>query len=402
MRLLIVTQYFPPEMGAPQARLSELAERAVKRGHQVYVLTAMPNYPIGKIHDGYGGFFKAEIRNGVRVLRSFIIPTQRAQIVPRMISYMSFVISSLLVGITSLPRLDVLITESPPLFLGITGYLLSRLKLARWVFNVSDLWPDSAVHLGVVKKGLALEWAYRLEAWCYRNAWLVSGQSREILDSIRTRFPETRTYRFSNSVNNTLFSPMYRSQETREWLGTGKSCVAVYAGLHGVAQGLNQLLEAAARLCDLEDLVIVLVGNGPERARLIDRACSLGVDNVRFLSQLPREAMPGILASADMAIVPLKTRIPGAVPSKLYEAMGSGLPVVLVAEGEPADIVKRTQCGVVVSPGDIKGLSYALRTLALDSGRRMELGSNGRRAAENEFDRKIIIERFINYLESNC
>ena len=112
--------------------------------------------------------------------------------------------------------------------------------------------------------------------------------------------------------------------------------------------------------------------------------------------------MPGILASADMAIVPLKTRIPGAVPSKLYEAMGSGLPVVLVAEGEPADIVKRTQCGVVVSPGDIKGLSYALRTLALDSGRRMELGSNGRRAAENEFDRKIIIERFINYLESNC
>ena len=166
MKIGILSQYYPPEMGAPQARLSELAARAMAQGHQVHVLTAMPNYPRGKIYPGYGGLWRVETLDGARVLRSGLYPSKSPRILPRLVSYISFVGSSAVVGLAGLPKLDVLITESPPLFLGMTGYLLSRLKGARWVFNVSDLWPEGAVDLGLIGDGPALRLARKLEAFC--------------------------------------------------------------------------------------------------------------------------------------------------------------------------------------------------------------------------------------------
>ena len=156
MRIGILTQYYPPEMGAPQARLSHLAGRFLQQGHQVVVLTAMPNYPHGHIFPGYGGFVRREDREGVSVIRCWLYPAQSARLVPRLASYFSFVLSSLLFGLFMLRRLDYLMTESPPLFLGVSGWLLALRTRARWIFNVSDLWPESAVHLGVVSDGWGL------------------------------------------------------------------------------------------------------------------------------------------------------------------------------------------------------------------------------------------------------
>lgn len=400
MRLAILTQYYPPEMGAAQARLSQLAARFAARGHEVFVVTAMPSYPQGRVYAGYGGFWRREAANGITIIRSFVVPSKSAGLVPRLASYFSFVLSSLLVGSLALPKVDYLLTESPPLFLGITGYFLSRLKRARWIFNVSDLWPDSAVQLGVVRESWLLQLARNLEAACYRNAWLVTGQSLGILEDIQRRFPSIRTFHLSNGVDTSVFRPDRRSETTRQTMGVDGSCLVLYAGLHGLAQGLDQILEAADALRNEPGLRFVLMGDGPEKEKLLAEAGKRVLPNLTFQEPRPFDEMPAILASADILLVTLKMHIPGAVPSKLYEAMGTGRPVILVASGEAAGIITKHDVGIVVQPGDTAGLSRAVKSLRDDPELRRKLGENARRAAEAHYDRHAIAARFIDYLEA--
>lgn len=402
MHVAILTQYYPPEIGAPQARLSELAAHLIAAGHEVTVLTAMPNYPTGKIQAGYRGLLRRHEQDGARVIRTFIYPTQRADFVHRLLNYFSFVFSSALLGSFLLKRPDYLLVESPPLFLGLTGFWLSRLKRARLIFNVSDLWPESAVRLGVVRAGSL---AYRLSAWlerfCYRRAWCVTGQSQSILADITRRFPDCQTFSLSNGVDTALFSPAHASELPRQIMADGAACVAFYAGLHGLAQGLDQILQAAERLQDDAGLRFVLIGDGPEKQALQQQAQATGLDNILFYDPLPKWKIPPLVASADIVLVPLKLHLPGAVPSKLYEAMASARPVVLVADGEAAHIVRAHEAGFVVEPGDIAGIVSAIQTLRQQPALRQRLGANGRRAAETCFDRIEIATRFISFLEEH-
>jgi glycosyltransferase involved in cell wall biosynthesis len=397
VRVGILTQYYPPELGAAPGRLSELATRLVELGHETIVLTALPNYPQGRIYPGYRGLFIREQQRGVAVLRTWIWPTKSVALIPRTACYLSFVASSLVFGALRLPRLDVLITESPPLPLGLSGFLLSRLKRARLIFNVSDLWPQTAIAVGALQDGRLAELAYRLEAFCYHRASAVSCQSREIEESINERFPRVRTIPFANGTDTERFTPAQRSESFWQGPAGDGRPVAVYAGLHGVCQGLEQVIEAAEKLQD-DQVRLVLVGDGPEKEALIASSRRRRLRNVTFLEPQPKEAMPALLASADIAVVALKTRLPGAVPSKLYEAMASGLPVVLVAEGEPADIVRSTGAGIAVSPGDVDGLADALRQLARSDDERARFGAAARAAAVERFDRRPILDRFIEEL----
>jgi glycosyltransferase involved in cell wall biosynthesis len=399
--LTLLTQYYPPEIGAPQARLSELGAHFVGRGHSVTVLTAMPNYPKGKIHAGYGGVLLREKQNGANVIRTFIYPTQKANLVPRMANYLSFVLSSSIVGSTQLKQTDYLLVESPPLFLGLAAMWLSALKRARMIFNVSDLWPESAVRLGVLKEdSLAFRLSEKLESYCYRRAWLVTGQSKTILADINDRFPRCSTFHLSNGVDTSKFCPERRTPRTRALLTPDGRLVVLYAGLHGLAQGLDQALEAAEAVQEL-NVQFVLIGDGPEKEALARRARERQLRNVRFLDPVPAREMPAIIASADIILVPLKTYIPGAVPSKLYEAMASERPVMLVADGEAADIVRTYGAGLAVRPGNISGLVEGLRALSVQPEARQRMGVNGRRAAERYFDRTQIASEFIKHLEAN-
>jgi len=400
VKLAILTQYYPPEVGAPQSRLSALAGAFVRRGHQVTVLTAMPNYPTGRLHDGYGGLFRREQHDGVTVLRTFIWPTQTADFPRRLASYFSFAVSAAAFGSAYLGAPDYLMVESPPLFLGLTGVLLSGLKRARMIFNVSDLWPESAVQLGLVRRGSANHrLGAALERFCYRHAWLVTGQSREIVSNISARFPQSRMLHMSNGADSGDFGPDRATAASRELLGKNGNCLALYAGLHGLAQGLEQLVDAAASLPSSSKLDMVLMGDGPKKASLVNRVTDRGVQRVRFLSPHPHREMPAILAAADVLIVPLLRHIPGAVPSKVYEAMASGRAVVLMAEGEAARIVRDHEAGMVVAPGDVAGLAQALDALSSNITLRRRLGANGRAAAVRFFDRSHIARRFIDVLE---
>jgi glycosyltransferase involved in cell wall biosynthesis len=401
MHITLLSQYYPPEVGAPQARLSELAAHFIDRGHSVTVLTGMPNYPTGRIHVGYGGILLREHKESVNLIRTFTFATQKAQLLHRMTNYLSFVTSSAIIGSLLLAKADYLFVESPPLFLGLSGIWLSRIKAARLIFNVSDLWPESAVQLGVLRReSNAFKASVLLERFCYNQAWLITGQSKSILADIQKRYPDRRTFHLSNGVDTQKFSPHRYTENARATLG-GNKCIVLYAGLHGLAQGLEQVLDVAETLKNETALEFILIGDGPTKNELLDSAKRRNLNNVRFLEPRPASEMPALVAAADIVLVPLKKYIPGAVPSKLYEAMASARPVILIAPGEAADIVCQHKAGFVVTPGSINDLAAAIRKLYTDSSLRRIYGQNGRRAAEQHFDRSKIAARFIEHLETS-
>ncbi|MBA2609547.1 MAG: glycosyltransferase family 4 protein [Actinobacteria bacterium] len=397
MRIALHTQYFAPEPGAPSARLKSLASTAMARGHDVCVLTGMPSYPQGVIQPGYGGTWKRDEVDGVPVFRSYVYPSNSLRTLPRVASYSAFAASSAIAGL-ALPPIDLLITESPPLTTGPAGYFVAKAKRAKWIFNVSDLWPKSAVELGVLTGRRAIQAAERLEAFCYRSAWMVSGQSESILADIHHRFPAARTVALLNGVDTQLFGPHLRDEHLKS-TELGGGFVALYAGLHGLAQGLRQLLDAAALLRDLPEVRIVLIGDGPEKEALIADALARGLHNVRFLPGRPPVEVPALLASADVALVPLRGAITGAVPSKVYEAFASGLPVVLAADGEAAEIVESSGAGLVVSPDAPNEIASAIRSLYESPERRAAMAKAGRVAATSRFDRVASANRFLEVVE---
>ena len=193
---MYIDKYYLPEIGNSQARLSELASFLRSNGNDVTILTAMPNYPTGEIFPNYDKIFSTEKIDKISIIRSFIYASKSIKKIPRLLNYFSFVISSFIIGLWKLSRQDIIFVESPPLFLGISGLLLSKIKKAKLIFNVSDLWPESALHLGIIDKGIIYNIAENLEYIFYKNAWLVTGQSEGIIKNINDRFPTIKTFTF--------------------------------------------------------------------------------------------------------------------------------------------------------------------------------------------------------------
>jgi glycosyltransferase involved in cell wall biosynthesis len=394
MRIAIHTQYYPPETGAPQARLSDLAKWLAKHGHEVYILTAMPNYPRGRIHAGYGGFFHREEEEGIRIIRTYIYPTKSTSLTLRLFHYFSFVFSSFVIGSAALPEVDYILTETPPIFLGITGWLLAKLKKARWILNLSDLWLESVKDFGFLsEENFIYQLLRRTSQFLYRKAWLVTGQSKEILAEIRRQVPSARLHHLSNGVDPHAFIPEKREEKIRDRFLKAGEVGFVYAGLLGFFQGLDQVLLAADRLKE-ESFRFLLFGDGPEKEKLVNMASSLRLANVDFHPPISHQQVPSVIASMDVALVPLKGAIHGSVPSKIYEAMASGTPVLLMANGEAREIVRRSGAGVVVAPGDIDELVRSIREMAFHPEGRREMGEAGRRTAEEFYDRFEIAQEF--------
>lgn len=398
MRVLILTQYFPPEMGAPQARLSELGERLVDLGWEVEALTALPNYPTGRVFPGYPRREPAVDSVGrIRTVRVPLVPSQKG-FVKRLACYFSFAASAAWHGPRLCARPDVLFVESPPLFIGFAARRLARRWKCPYVLNVSDLWPQSAIEMGVVKPGLATRLAERLELSLYRNAAGVTGQSEEIVESVAARSPGTPVEVITNGVDPARFGPGVVDDAARALIGAEPGPVFLYAGLLGLAQGLDQILDVAASLPSEIPGRAVLVGEGPVREALQARIDREKIHRVRLLPAQPRERIPALLAAADVAVATLGMKLQGAVPSKIYEAMASERPLLLIAEGEAARRVERAECGLTVSPGDLDGARNAWIRLAADPELRARLGAAGRRAAETTYDRARIAERLDRFL----
>lgn len=391
LRLLVLTQYWPPEMGAPQGRLAELGECLIDLGWSVEALTALPNYPTGRIFRGYPRARPmVEMVGRIRTVRVPLLPA-RSGFAMRLASYATFAGSASLFGVSMVRPPDLILVESPPLFIGAAALVLSAVYRVPYVFNVSDLWPESAVRMGIVRRGLATSVAEGLEYVLYRLAGAVTGQSDGILDGVAQRAPGARRFLVTNGVDPSRFGPDCADDTARALLGHAPGPIFIYAGLFGYAQGLDQLLDLARDLPADVPGRMVLVGDGPVREHLavrIDREHL--ADRVLLLGSQPRDRIPALLGAADIALITLGMPILGAVPSKIYEAMAASLPILLVADGEPSRRVEAAKAGLTVVPGDRASLRTAFVRLATDVGLRARLGGGGRRASEQLYDRRAI------------
>ena len=398
MKLLLLTQYFPPETGAPQNRLFELAVRLNRMGIDITVLTAMPNYPQMKIYKEYAGLdYHYEEMSGLKVHRSSIYVSTDRSIISRLRNYFSFVISSRRTAMSKLGDFDLIMCESPPLFLGYTAMYLARKKKAKLIFNVSDLWPESAEKLGVVYNKFLLNKAYQLEAKIYRRSDLVTGQTQGICKSIANRFPGVKTFWLPNGADLSYYDPArIEKGNWREMNGIkDEDHVFLYAGIVGIAQGLEVILYAAERLKS-DNCVFVILGSGPEKERLMQISLDAGLNNVKFLDAVGKTEMPSILKSVDAAIIPLKKLelFKGAIPSKIFEALAMEIPILLGVEGEARDLfIDKGQCGLFFEPQNDSDLVKAIRIMISDKLKMQVMGKNGRKYVDENFNRDLIASK---------
>lgn len=402
--LLILTQYFPPEIGAPQNRLYELAIRLQKMGISVSILTALPNYPKMEKMPGYHAGMK-ETMEGLTVYRAGIYVSKSRGLFSRLMNYFSFVWTSAWRGIFSVPRHEILLVESPPLFLGISAWLISRLRGSKMVFNVSDLWPESAEKLGLVKNRFFLRCAGSLERCMYKSAWKITGQTRGIVQNISSRFPDKKIHWLPNGVDLSLYDPLKKTGDWRSTLGfLPDDKLFLYAGILGHAQGLEVILKAASRLKMHDKVKFILLGDGPEKLILMEMAGKEDLKNVRFLDPVPKEAMLQVLAAVDAAIIPLRKLdlFLGAIPSKIFEAISMEIPIILGVDGEARTLfIEEGRCGLYFSPEDDAALAVAIRTICEDPELAQSLGRNGRIYARRRFDRDAIASDFYTFLQSD-
>jgi glycosyltransferase involved in cell wall biosynthesis len=391
-RIVVLTQYFPPEIGAAQTRLYELGQELSSLGWEVEVLTALPNYPTGRVFEGYHPRKPVqEVIGRLSVVRVPLRPAQKG-FINRLICYYSFVMSAIRWGKKLCKKPDVLFVESPPLFIGAAAVSLSNYWRVPFVYNVSDLWPESAKSMQIVKNRLLLNVAERLELSYYRRAALVTGTADEIVSSVRQRSP-TPAEVITNGVDIERFGAQYADDAARSLMRTDGRITFVYAGVMGVAQGLDRILDVAARVRDLNQVQFVLIGDGAERESLRRRVENERFHNVQVLGPQAKERIPALLAAADGVFNVLKFSIPGAVPSKIYEAMATGLPILFGGEGEGARRILEANAGIVAPYRDITALEHGIRKLATEPALRKHFGNAGRLAAERLYSRKEIARR---------
>jgi glycosyltransferase involved in cell wall biosynthesis len=398
VRILLVCHYFPPETGAPQARLSALARTWAADGDTVTVLTGMPNHPTGVLPPEYRRAVRRRERaDEYRIVRTWLYATPNEGILRKTLGHLSFMVSSVLLGWRASGPADVVVVSSPTFFSIGSAWLLARLKRARLVLEVRDLWPAIFVELGVLTNRRVIGLLERLELAAYRAADAVVVVSVGFRANLIARgVPSAKVHTIRNGVTLGDFDARATADpQLRARLGAvDGDCLVVYAGTHGISQGLPDLVEAAAVLAD-STIRFAFVGEGADKSRLVSRVAELGVSNVTMLPGVPHDQVPALLAAADICLVPLRD-VPlfsTFIPSKMFECLAAGRPVVGAVAGESAQILREAGA-TVVPPGDTAALAGALRDLAADPDRRAAMARQGRSYVERFFDRTELARQY--------
>lgn len=400
MRLLIVSHYFPPEVGAPQARLSELAAWWAHQGEDVTVLTGMPNHPTGVVHPEYRRRFRVVERSaeGYRIVRTWLYATPNEGVVRKTLGHVSFMASSVLLGLGAAGKADVVVVSSPTFFSIFAARLIARGRRARLVLEVRDLWPAAMVELGVLTNRRIIRVLERLEMANYRAADAVVVVTEGFRDNLVGRgIPAAKVHTIRNGADLDRFRPPPEGARTamRARLGaTAGELLVLYAGAHGISHALGSVVQAAGKLAG-EPIHFALVGEGAEKSAVEAQVARSGLANVTLLPPVARDEMPALLAAADICLVPLRD-VPlfrTFIPSKLFEYLAAGRAVIGALRGEAAEILAGAGA-VVVEPENPAVLADAVRALAADPARRAAMGAQGRAYVEAHFDRRRLAERY--------
>jgi glycosyltransferase involved in cell wall biosynthesis len=401
VNIVFLSHYFPPEVNAPASRTYEHCREWAKAGHDITVVTCAPNHPAGRIYPGYRNLpWQVERIDGIRTVRLWTLLAPNEGVSRRIANHLSYMLVAVL-AIPFLPRPDVVVSTSPQLFCGLAGYVVSRVRRVPWVLEIRDLWPESIVAVGALRRGWAIRLCERIETWAYRKADRIVPVTESFRRHIEERGAAAdKITVVKNGVDLERFSRPRKDQGLARELGLEGKFTAAYFGTHGMAHALDSVLRAAELVRDDPRIVFLLVGDGAERRRLQAMKERLGLTNVVMLEQQPKDRMPALWGVTDVALVLLRksSLFRTVIPSKIFEAMGAGRPIVLGVEGETRDIIERAGCGIPIEPESPQALAAAVRRLADRPELAHEMGAKGLACVVREYDRRVLAARFADVL----
>ena len=404
LRILYISHYFPPEVNAPAVRVSEMSDYWAGQGADVTVLTCFPNHPSGVIPDKYKGLWCCrENRGKIKVIRTFVYAAPNRGFLKRILNYLSFMASSIIIGMPMIGKADIVIATSPQFFVGIAGYIISRIKHSKFIFEVRDLWPEEIVAVGALKSKLAIRFLESIEMFLYRKADLVVTVAKGAMETLKDRgVPESKLALVPNGVDIDFMHNNADGLKIRQQLNLQDKFVLGYIGTHGMAHKLDTVLEAASILQNHDNFRFLLVGDGAEKRKLVDLAARMNLKNVIFHDQVGRDRIPNFYGACDICLVPLRKAgiFTRNIPSKIYEIMAAGRPIIISADGESRKMLANADAGLGAIPEDAKDLAEKIRYLFNDREARLKMGHNGYAFVLANSSRRRLAEYYFAIIES--
>lgn len=393
MKILFITDNFPPEVNAPASRTYEHCRIWTKNGAEVTVITCAPNFPQGRLHDGYRNrLYQSEIMEGIRVIRVWSYITANAGFAKRVLDYVSFAFTAFVAGL--FVKADVIVATSPQFFTTFAGRALSTLKRRPWIFELRDLWPESLVAVGVTKNSRLINMLERMELSLYRHADKVIAVTPAFKENLVTRgiAPEKIDI-ITNGVDLERFRRQEQDGGLKASLGLQGKFIFSYIGTHGMAHGLDFVVEAASKmnepLCHF-----LFIGDGAEKKSVIERARACNLTNITFLDPVPKDEVIRYLSISDAALVPLRRSetFKSVIPSKIFEAAALGKPILLGVDGLARDIVEQYPAGLFFEPENETDFLQKARAMIADKTLYARL-SNGCISLAQDYDRDALGQR---------
>jgi glycosyltransferase involved in cell wall biosynthesis len=399
MHILLIHQAFAALDEPGGTRHHELARFLVSRGHKVTVIASPVSYLTGAPPSPPP--FSTKIGGDqITILRAYTYRALHKSFVHRVFAFVSFMVSSFFIGL-GVRNVDVVWGTSPPIFQGLTAWLLARLKGAKFLFEVRDLWPDFAIAVGVLKSPTLIKLSFWLEKFLYRRADRMMVNSPGYVEHVRGRGARSVEL-IPNGADPEMFNPLDNGYDFRQKNFLKNKFVVLYAGAHGISNDLAVVLDAARLLEKDFRYRFVFLGDGKEKANLQARAVDMGLKNVTFLPPLPKTGMAAALAGSDACLAILKPldEYKTTYPNKVFDYMAAGRPVVLAIDGVIREVVEAADCGIFVQPGDPAALAEAVARLAANRDEALRMGLAGRSYLEQYFSREALAEKLEQLLNS--
>ena len=405
MHILFLADNFPPEVNAPASRTFEHCREWVAAGHAVTVITCAPNFPGGKLLDGYRNrLWQTEDMAGIRVVRVWSYITANDGFTKRVLDYVSYMLAASVAALF-VRRVDVVIGTSPQFFTAVAAWLTGALKRRPWIFELRDIWPESIKTVGALESGKVIRALERLELFLYRKSTRVIAVTQAFRENLVAReIDRAKIDVVTNGVDLSRYTPRAKDAALEAALGLQGTFVAGYIGTHGMAHSLETLLDAAeilARSPGGKDIVILLLGDGARKAALVEDAARRGLTNLRFETSVPKDEVVRYWSLLDVSLIHLRASelFETVIPSKMFEAMAMGIPMLMGVRGEAAAILNEAQAGETFAPEDAQALAGALLRLA-DDRQTCARYAAASIAAAPSFDRKVLAGRMLAIIEA--
>lgn len=402
MRIVIICHYFPPEIGAPSARIYEMAKHWVELSNEVHVVTCFPNHPTGIIPDIYKGKkYMHEMLDGIHVHRNYVYATPNKGFIKKTLGHISFMFTSVLFSMKKIKSPDVIITSSPTFFSIFSGYWYSLRKKATFVLEVRDLWPAAMIELGVMKKSVITNILEMMELYFYRKSKKLIMVTKSFKENVVSRgIDGNKVHVITNGVEHELFYPRKKNKDIINKYGLENKFVISYVGAHGISQNLSTILKVAKSLEKDNNIQFLFIGEGAEKDRLKNIAIEQDINNVTFIDSQPKEIIPEIYSTSDICLIPLKNigLFKTFIPSKMFEIMACGVPIVASLEGEAADILNKSKAAEVVEPDNHYEIKQAIIKIKNDKVLYERLKENGPSFVEANYSRKKLAKEYLDII----